>query len=292
MSDFPIVIVGTGFAGIAMGVELKRAGIDSFTILEKADDVGGTWRDNTYPGARLRRAVAPLLVLVRAEARLVARVTRRRRRSSTTCATASTSTSSRRHIRFGSEVTGAEFDEAQRHVDRAHRRRRDAAGAGAGARERRAPPSPPTPTSPASSASAGRRFHSARWDHDYDLARQARRRDRHRRERHPVRARDRARGRPAARVPAHAAVDHAQARPRYTGAGEQRLFTRLPPLHWLHRALDLLDARAARASASSSIRASCAGSQKLARKYLARQVPDPALRAKLTPTTRWAASAS
>ena len=51
MSDFPIVVVGTGFSGIAMGVMLKQAGIDSFTILEKAGDVGGTWRDNTYPGA-------------------------------------------------------------------------------------------------------------------------------------------------------------------------------------------------------------------------------------------------
>src|ERR1051325_11644805 len=49
--SFPIVIVGSGFSGIAMGVMLKKAGIDSFTILEKADDIGGTWRDNTYPGA-------------------------------------------------------------------------------------------------------------------------------------------------------------------------------------------------------------------------------------------------
>src|SRR5512145_1376706 len=51
MDDFPIVVVGTGFSGIAMGVMLKKAGIDSFTILEKADDVGGTWHENTYPGA-------------------------------------------------------------------------------------------------------------------------------------------------------------------------------------------------------------------------------------------------
>src|SRR5690349_7190087 len=49
--SFPIVIVGSGFSGIAMGVMLKKAGIDSFTILEKADDIGGTWRDNSYPGA-------------------------------------------------------------------------------------------------------------------------------------------------------------------------------------------------------------------------------------------------
>jgi len=45
------VIVGTGFSGIAMGIQLKKAGIDDFIILERAGDVGGTWRDNTYPGA-------------------------------------------------------------------------------------------------------------------------------------------------------------------------------------------------------------------------------------------------
>jgi cation diffusion facilitator CzcD-associated flavoprotein CzcO len=46
-----IVIIGSGFGGLCMGMELKRAGIESFTILEKADRIGGTWRDNTYPGA-------------------------------------------------------------------------------------------------------------------------------------------------------------------------------------------------------------------------------------------------
>ncbi len=46
-----IVIVGTGFAGIGMAIRLKRAGIDDFTLLEQAGGVGGTWRDNHYPGA-------------------------------------------------------------------------------------------------------------------------------------------------------------------------------------------------------------------------------------------------
>jgi cyclohexanone monooxygenase len=45
-----VAIIGAGAGGIAMGVSLKRAGYD-FTIYEKADGVGGTWRDNTYPGA-------------------------------------------------------------------------------------------------------------------------------------------------------------------------------------------------------------------------------------------------
>ncbi len=46
-----IAIIGTGFAGICMGIQLLRAGIRDFVILERAGDIGGTWRDNTYPGA-------------------------------------------------------------------------------------------------------------------------------------------------------------------------------------------------------------------------------------------------
>ena len=50
MSEHRIVIVGSGFAGLGMAIGLKRAGIEDFVILERADDLGGTWRDNTYPG--------------------------------------------------------------------------------------------------------------------------------------------------------------------------------------------------------------------------------------------------
>ncbi len=46
-----IVIVGAGFGGIGMAIRLRRAGFADVTILEKADDLGGTWRDNSYPGA-------------------------------------------------------------------------------------------------------------------------------------------------------------------------------------------------------------------------------------------------
>ncbi len=45
-----VAIVGAGFAGIGMAIALRRAGYESFTILERAASVGGTWRDNTYPG--------------------------------------------------------------------------------------------------------------------------------------------------------------------------------------------------------------------------------------------------
>lgn len=43
-------IVGAGMSGLCMGAKLRRAGIDDFTIYEKANEVGGTWRENTYPG--------------------------------------------------------------------------------------------------------------------------------------------------------------------------------------------------------------------------------------------------
>lgn len=46
-----VAVVGSGFSGLGAGAELLRYGIDDFVILERAADVGGTWRDNTYPGA-------------------------------------------------------------------------------------------------------------------------------------------------------------------------------------------------------------------------------------------------
>src|SRR3982074_1105054 len=45
-----VAIVGSGFAGLGMAIRLKQQGMDDFLVLERADDVGGTWRDNHYPG--------------------------------------------------------------------------------------------------------------------------------------------------------------------------------------------------------------------------------------------------
>jgi len=41
----------TGFGGIGMAIKLRQAGITDFVMLEKSNQIGGTWRDNTYPGA-------------------------------------------------------------------------------------------------------------------------------------------------------------------------------------------------------------------------------------------------
>lgn len=48
--DAEVVIVGAGISGIGAGIELLRRGIRSFVVLEAAAELGGTWRDNTYPG--------------------------------------------------------------------------------------------------------------------------------------------------------------------------------------------------------------------------------------------------
>jgi cation diffusion facilitator CzcD-associated flavoprotein CzcO len=46
-----VVVIGAGFGGIAAAVELRRAGHTDVTVLERADTLGGVWRENTYPGA-------------------------------------------------------------------------------------------------------------------------------------------------------------------------------------------------------------------------------------------------
>lgn len=49
--DLDAIIIGAGFAGLAAAIKLKEAGFGRLTVLEKGDRIGGTWRENTYPGA-------------------------------------------------------------------------------------------------------------------------------------------------------------------------------------------------------------------------------------------------
>ncbi len=50
VEEVDVAIIGAGFAGLGTGIQLARRGRESFVILERGDDVGGTWRDNRYPG--------------------------------------------------------------------------------------------------------------------------------------------------------------------------------------------------------------------------------------------------
>ena len=51
MSDLDAIVIGAGFGGLAAAIKLKKAGFKRLVVLEKAERLGGTWRDNTYPGA-------------------------------------------------------------------------------------------------------------------------------------------------------------------------------------------------------------------------------------------------
>lgn len=48
--DVRVAIVGSGFSGLGMAIRLREQGIEDFVVFERANEVGGTWRDNTYPG--------------------------------------------------------------------------------------------------------------------------------------------------------------------------------------------------------------------------------------------------
>jgi cation diffusion facilitator CzcD-associated flavoprotein CzcO len=168
MSTQHIVIVGSGFGGLGMGIRLKQAGIHDFTILEQGAEVGGTWRDNHYPGAacdveshlysysfepnpRWSRRFAPqqeiLSYLIHCADKYQVRP----------------------HIRFGCAATSARFDDPSGTWEvntsdgkTIHCRTLVAACGGLS--------KPAIPDLPGLDSFAGKVFHSARWDHSYSLS--------------------------------------------------------------------------------------------------------------------------
>ena len=163
-----VVIVGSGFAGIGMAIRLKQEGIDDFVVLERADRVGGTWRDNHYPGVACdveshlysfsfapnpdwTRQFAPQSEILAYLERCVERF------------------GIGPHVRFGAEVNGARFDERAglwevRTASGETFVARVVVGASGLALSR-----PTLPDIPGRETFAGKAMHSARWDHDYAL---------------------------------------------------------------------------------------------------------------------------
>jgi cation diffusion facilitator CzcD-associated flavoprotein CzcO len=277
------VIVGAGFSGLCAGIQLKRAGITDFVILEKADRVGGTWRENTYPGAACdvpshlySFSFEPNPKWSRSyggQAEILAYLEH--------CAD---KYGLRPHLEFRQHVDSARFDEATGtwRVTTAAGERLEARALllGNGALH-----IPALPDIPGLDSFAGKRFHSAQWDHEYDLT--------------GKRVAVIGTGASAIQfVPAIAPkVKHLDLyqrtapwvmpkRDRSIGEAERWLYEHVPAAHWLRRAglYWLLESRVVGFAYAPKVNEWI---EKLARRYLAKAVPDPVLRAKVTPTFRF-----
>ncbi|MFF5109553.1 flavin-containing monooxygenase [Streptosporangium sp. NPDC000509] len=162
-----VAIIGAGFGGLCMAIQLEKAGIRSYTIFEKGSDVGGTWRDNTYPGAgcdthshlysfsferyssRTRRYAGQPEILHYLQG----------------CAD---KYGLRSRIRLNTAVVSAAFDESLgkwRVRTSAGEELFDVVVSAIGQLNR-----PQLPDIPGISTFSGAAFHSARWDHSVDLA--------------------------------------------------------------------------------------------------------------------------
>ena len=161
-----IAIVGSGFAGLGAGILLKREGIRDFAIFERAGDVGGTWRDNSYPGCACdveshlySFSFAPNPTWSRSyspQAEIFAYLRR--------CAD---EYGLRPHVRFRHELMGASWDEVRQRwllETSAGPYTADVLIGGMGAFSE-----PSIPELPGLANFEGKLFHSARWDHAYDL---------------------------------------------------------------------------------------------------------------------------
>jgi len=165
-TDVDVLIVGSGFSGLGVAIRLKQEGFTDFAILERADDVGGTWQANTYPGCACdvpshlySFSFAPNPAWSQTYSRQpeiwdYLRDTARRY-------------DVLRHVRFGHTVTSAEWDEETA-------RWKVETGQGSFTARVFIPAmgplaEPKQPEVPGLDSFEGKIFHSARWDHDHDL---------------------------------------------------------------------------------------------------------------------------
>ncbi len=162
-----VLIIGAGFAGLCMGIKLRQMGL-SFIILERADDVGGTWRANTYPGCSCD--IPSHLYSFSFE--LNASWTRTYPHQPEIFAYLKRCVEKyqlRDAILFGTEVTEAVFDEAGK-LWQIRTQRGDTLTAGAVVSAMGSLSRPGTPDVKGVDRFKGTAFHSAQWDHSFDFA--------------------------------------------------------------------------------------------------------------------------
>ena len=162
-----VVVVGAGFGGIAAGVKLKQAGIHTFTIYESSLGIGGTWWDNTYPGAEVD--VGSHLYCFSFKPHDWTRTHARQPELQKYLEETVDEFGLRPHLRLGVAVESATWDD-DRHVwTVAPRRRHASTSATCSSAASASSTCPAIPTGPGSTTSQGPKFHTARWEHEHDL---------------------------------------------------------------------------------------------------------------------------
>ncbi|MEZ0484735.1 flavin-containing monooxygenase [Fibrella aquatica] len=165
--DVQVAIIGAGFAGLGAAIRLKTSGRTSFVVYERASDVGGTWRENTYPGCACdipshlySYSFAPNPDWSKAYASQP-EIQQYLQRCVDQFAL-------RNHIRFNTEVVDMRWMEADAHWQLTDRQGTTLTArvvvAATGPLSR-----PSIPKLPGLDRFAGTTFHSARWNHKYDL---------------------------------------------------------------------------------------------------------------------------
>ncbi len=162
------VIIGAGFAGLGMAIHLKKAGIDSFVVLEREAEIGGTWWLNHYPNCACDVPAALYSFSFELSAQWSSTYAPQREILGYLKHCAG-KYRLEPHIRLRTEVIEAHFDEAQGWWEIATvqgaRVRSRALICGLGALNR-----PAIPNIPGLNEFKGALFHSAQWDHSFDAA--------------------------------------------------------------------------------------------------------------------------
>jgi cyclohexanone monooxygenase len=163
---FDVLVIGAGFAGLGAAIKLEEAGFRDFAVLEKSDRLGGTWRDNTYPGCACD-VPSSLYSFSFAQNPNWSRGFAEQEEIQAYLERTAEEYAVTDRIRFGTEMLDASWD------DDAQRWRVDTSAgpytarvviAGAGPLHE-----PNLPNVPGLDTFQGTAFHSARWQHDHDL---------------------------------------------------------------------------------------------------------------------------
>ena len=161
-----VAIVGSGFSGLGMAIQLKKDGRDDFVVLERAEEVGGTWWANTYPdcGCDVPSHLYSFSFALNPDWKETYSRQPEIRDYLIRC---SHEYGVRPHIRFNNEMTEAQWhpDEQRWHIETtggSYTARVLVQAAGALFE-------PNIPDFPGIDSFQGQKWHSARWNHDYDL---------------------------------------------------------------------------------------------------------------------------